>query len=201
MFWGGGTTVQLLKQLDYTTNIQNILDMVKNKIQVPDFKKMAEEALHGLPEEVAEKARSFFLASFIKEGFTDNSFIPWVKRADDLSHKILSRSLKLKGSIKIEQADFKKISISAGDGVPYAEIHNNGGTINVTVTEKMRKYFWYIFKKTGKEQYKWMALTKKESISITIPKRQFIGDSFTLDKKIDELFIARITKAQKNSKF
>jgi phage gpG-like protein len=175
--------------------------MAKNKIQVPDFNKIAKQALEGLPEEVAEKARAFFLASFIKEGFTDNSFIAWPKRRDDLSHKMLSQSLKLRESIKIEEATLNRIAISAGSGIPYAEIHNNGGTINVTVTKKMRKYFWFLFKKTGKEQYKWMALSKKEQMVIHIPKRQFIGDSFTLDNKIDKIFIKRIQEQQKNLKF
>ena len=38
-----------------------------------------------LPEKAGEKALQFFLASFIKQGFTDTSFIPWVKRKDDLT--------------------------------------------------------------------------------------------------------------------
>ncbi len=174
---------------------------MKNKFPIPNFKKVAEDALKGLPEEVSEKARAFFLQSFIKEGFTDISFIAWPKRKDALTHKLLSQSLQLKNSVKIEQATMQKIVVSAGDGIPYAEIHNSGGTIKVTVTPKMKKYFWFLFKKTGITQYKWMALTKKEQLSIHIPQRQFIGDSYTLDKKIDKLFIARIIKEQKNLNF
>lgn len=171
-----------------------------SNIKVPDFNKLAKDALEGLPKEVAEKARAFFLTSFIKEGFTDNNFIAWPKRRDELTHKMLSQSLKLRESVQIKEANFNRIVISAGENIPYAEIHNNGGTILVPVTKKMRKYFWMMFKKTNDEKYKWMALTKKEQMTINIPKRQFIGESFALENKIDALFIARILKEQRNLK-
>ena len=58
-------------------------------LPTPDFRKIAEEVMKDLPKKVGEKALQFFLASFIKQGFTDTSFIPWVKRKDDLSHKLL----------------------------------------------------------------------------------------------------------------
>src|SRR5690606_33083322 len=95
--------------------------------QIPDFRKVAEEVLKDVPKDVSERARAFFMASFIKEGFTDASFIPWPKRKDSQTHKILSKSLTLRNSIKIDRADLKRIEISAGNGIPYAAIHNNGG--------------------------------------------------------------------------
>ncbi len=171
---------------------------MKNKFPIPNFKKVAEDSLKGLPEEVGEKARAFFLQSFIKEGFTDISFIAWPKRKDALTHKLLSQSLQLRNSVKVEEANFQKVVVSAGDGLPYAAINNNGGTIKVTVTPKMRKFFWMMFKKTGIAKYKWMALTTKEQLSIHIAQRQFIGKSYLLDQKIDKMFIARIIKEQKN---
>ena len=145
--------------------------------ELPDFRKIAEVAFEGLPQEVAEKARAFFMQSFIKEGFTDTSFIPWPKRKDSAGHKILSQSLVLRGSLRIAQADLKRVIINAGENIPYAAIHNNGGTITVRVTEKMKRYFWYMYQKTNDDTWKWMALTKKESLSIRIPKRQYIGES------------------------
>lgn len=171
-----------------------------NENQVPDFKKMAKELLKDLPQRVAENARNHFMGSFIKEGFTDSSFIPWVKRVDILPHKILSQSYALKNSIKISRADLKQIVISAGEGIPYAAIHNEGGTITVRVTEKMHKYFWYMFKKTAEERYKYMAITKKETLTIHIPKRQYIGTSYVLDKKNEQTIINEIKKAAKQLK-
>jgi phage gpG-like protein len=172
-----------------------------NEIQVPDFRKMAIEAFKGLPEQVGEKARAFFLMSFIKEGFTDSSFIAWPKGKGQNTNKLLSQSLALRGSIKVSQADMKQVVVSAGEGLPYAAIHNEGGTINVKVTDKMKKYFWFMYKKTGDTKYKFMALTTKKTLNIRIAKRQFIGESDTLNKQLDALFVARIIEAQKRFTF
>lgn len=175
--------------------------MAVKKPELPNFEKVAELALRDAPRDVAERARAFFMASFVKEGFTDASFIPWPKRKDTMSHKILSLSLALRNSIKIDRADLKRIEISAGNGVPYAAIHNNGGTITVTVTEKMRRYFWYMYKKTGDAHWKYAALTKKDKFIIHIPKRQFIGNSYTLMRQVDAWMVDNIKKAEKSLKF
>lgn len=58
-----------------------------------------------------------------------------------------------------------------------------------------------MYKKTGEEVWKYIALTKKENITIRIPKRQYIGTSYALDIKIDQLFIHHIIEAQKNLNF
>ena len=168
--------------------------MANNDIElpVPDFKKMAENVMKEMPKKASEQARAFFLGSFIKEGFTDTSFIPWVKRKDDLSHKLLSQSYALKNSINITKANFEEIEIIAGEGINYAAIHNEGGTITVKVTPKMKKFFWAMFYKTGENKWKFLALTKKENFMIKIPKRQFIGHSDTLMNNLDQMFINEI---------
>ena len=161
-------------------------------LPTPDFRKIAEEVMKDLPEKAGEKALHFFLASFIKQGFTDTSFIPWVKRKDDLTHKLLNQSYALKASGKIDKADLTEVNISFGEGLNYAAIHNEGGTITVKVSAKMKRFFWYMYKKTEDEKWKWMALTKNETLTIKIPKRQYIGESETLMNNLDKMFIDRI---------
>ena len=161
-------------------------------LPTPDFRKIAEEVMKDLPKKVGEKALQFFLASFIKQGFTDTSFIPWVKRKDDLTHKLLNQSYALKASGKIDKADLTEVNISFGEGLNYAAIHNEGGTITVKVSAKMKRFFWYMYKKTEDEKWKWMALTKNETLTIKIPKRQYIGESETLMNNLDKMFIDRI---------
>ena len=161
-------------------------------LPTPDFRKIAEEVMKDLPKKAGEKALQFFLASFIKQGFTDTSFIPWVKRKDDLTHKLLNQSYALKASGKIDKADLTEVNISFGEGLNYAAIHNEGGTITVKVSAKMKRFFWYMYKKTEDEKWKWMALTKNETLTIKIPKRQYIGESETLMNKLDKMFIDRI---------
>lgn len=169
-------------------------------LPTPDFRKLAEEVMKDLPKKAGEKALQFFLASFIKQGFTDTSFIPWVKRKDDLTHKLLNQSYALKNSGKIDKADFSEVNISFGEGLNYAAIHNEGGTITVKVSAKMKRFFWYMYKKTEDEKWKWMALTKKETLTIKIPKRQFIGESETLMNNLDKMFIDRIKQYFKTLK-
>ncbi len=67
----------------------------------------------------------------------------------------------------------------SGDGVrftsaePYTTQHNEGGKI--TVTAKMKRFFWYKYKQTKDEAWKRMALMKVGK-AITMPQRRFIGD-------------------------
>ena len=169
-------------------------------LPTPDFRKIAEEVMKDLPKKAGEKALQFFLASFIKQGFTDTSFIPWVKRKDDLTHKLLNQSYALKASGKIDKADLTEVNISFGEGLNYAAIHNEGGTITVKVSAKMKRFFWYMYKKTQNEKWKWMALTKNETLTIKIPKRQYIGESETLMNNLDKMFIDRIKQYFKTLK-
>ena len=97
--------------------------------------------------------------------------------------------------------------------VVYAEIHNEGGTVHPRITPKMRRFAWakyYELSRGGKasgkgrrgaksgsggtsggsaapveaEKWKALALTKKETLTIHIPQRQFMGPSSELDDRI-----------------
>jgi phage gpG-like protein len=77
----------------------------------------------------------------------------------------------------------------------YAEIHNDGGVL--IVTPKMRKFFWAMhmkFKEAGNltmaDQWKGLALAKK----LTMPQRQFIGDSVVLMNNIEAKIERDLTK-------
>lgn len=77
----------------------------------------------------------------------------------------------------------------------YAQIHNEGGTI--PVTQKMKRFFWAKHKEAKEnnnselaEQYKYMAL----ATTITIPKRQFIGNSTSMNNTITQKIKAHLTK-------
>lgn len=99
--------------------------------------------------------------------------------------------------------------------VVYAAIHNEGGTVHPRITPKMRRFAWAKYyqlggggksaqkgakgAKSGKsaargggpdqaeaEKWKRLALTKKETLTIDIPKRQFMGPSAELDARLTE---------------
>lgn len=97
----------------------------------------------------------------------------------------------------IEVAEKTNHSITIGSYVQYAQIHNEGGTIHIPITPKMKKYFWAMYQKTKDEKWKYMALTKKQNISLKFPKRQFMGYSATLMKILDEELKKYIEKSFK----
>jgi phage gpG-like protein len=156
---------------------------------------------------------NFFKKSFEQQGFLDTSLNTWKKRAfNEGGGAILVKSGALKRGIKGKEESKAKIRFFVDESIPYAAIHNDGGEIAVTM--KMKKYFWYLYSKSsskvtktksGKESnskssraesgraafYKAMAM-KKVGSRIRIPKRQFIGESATLMKQLDEWLIKEI---------
>lgn len=105
--------------------------------------------------------------------------------------------------------------VTVFNDVVYASIHNDGGTVHPRVTPRMRRYAWAKYYqlggggesaqngpkrgKAGKsagrggganpveaEKWKRLALTKKETLTIEIPKRQFMGPSAELDARLTD---------------
>ena len=68
-----------------------------------------------------------------------------------------------------------EMTVTWGRGIPYAFIHNFGGTTHPKVTLKSKKFFWAMYFETGEEFWKWMALKKVgEVLNIEIPARVFM---------------------------
>ena len=112
---------------------------------------------------------------------------------------LMMRSGNLRNSIssKIQGTD-----ILFSSSLPYASIHNEGGTI--TVTAKMKKFFWAMYYKSsgaiGKgskqknerlsiEAQQWKALAlMKIGQKMKIEKRQFIGWHPTVNNRVESVF-------------
>lgn len=76
----------------------------------------------------------------------------------------------LRRSIK---ATLQGQSIVFSSALPYANLHNQGGTIKVTA--KMKRFFWAMYYKTKNTSYKAFAVMPIGK-KIKIPQRQFIGN-------------------------
>ena len=141
-------------------------------------------------EVIGVEAVNHFKNNFAEEGFDGNK---WASRKTKV--KLQKKVLTGQGSGDHlgDSIDYRvegKTTIIYTDKA-YGEIHNEGGEI--TVTPKMRKYFWaksIEAKELGdtdaQEQYKWMALSK----TIKIEKREYMGPSNQLNENI----IAKITR-------
>jgi phage gpG-like protein len=146
--------------------------------KTPDFLAMGEELKKNLVADLEKEGMDFIHANFKDEGFIDTSFEAWPERKQASDFGLLRVTNTLFNSISSESSG---MSVTFTADAPHAEMHNEGGTFTVhpLVTEKSRKFFWAMYKKTGVGMWKGMALTKKERLTITmkIPKRQFMGDS------------------------
>ena len=153
-----------------------------------------------------------FKNNFEREAFFNER---WARRKhhDDRSRGLLVRTGTLRRSLRAEVTDRRSVRFFTD--VPYARIHNEGGTI--TVTRRMKGYFWIQYmtitgskdgtfspqlqrKKDGTLRnnkrnrelsdeaafYKAMAL-KSVGSKIVIPRRQFIGRHAEVERILKEI--------------
>lgn len=168
-----------------------------------------------IPVATGKFAKDHFQENFRKGGFVDRGLHAWppAKRlsSGDTSAAaqhgtLLSTRNHLFSSIGYRPSTAQ---VTVFTDVVYAEIHNNGGTVHPTITPKMRRFAWakyYALGGGGKgsqkgrkgakkassasasgeaEKWKALALTKKESLTIHIPKRQFMGPSEELNARLN----------------
>jgi phage gpG-like protein len=152
-----------------------------------------------LPVKVGNMAKAHYQDNFRQEGFTNGGVHPWQKTKRQQSGStsaasnygaLLSSRKHLYGSIKYIPSDYKVV---VSNDLKYAPVHNWGGTLNPTVTAKMRKFAWAKhYEEAGADKkkdtmWKRLALTKKTKLSIRIPQRQFLGESKELSEQIRQL--------------
>lgn len=193
---------------------------------IKDFAKLIEQKRKELDKMMRRKmpviagrmAKDHFQENFRQGGFVNGGLNPWpqAKRlssggTDAASNygTLLSGRNHLFSSIKYIPSDYR---VKVSNELVYAPIHNWGGTVSVTVTDRMRRFAWAKFykasghkrkantgqkkgtKRHGKQTkdnpqasfWKGLALTKKKKLNIHIPQRQFLGESKELTDKINE---------------
>jgi len=150
------------------------------------------------PEVIGTEAVKHFKKNFVDEGFDG---VKWASRKTKvkLQRKVLTGQGN--GDHLGDSIDYRvegRTIIIYTDKV-YAQIHNEGGTI--TVTPKMKGYFWAMSKQAKEagdtemaEQYKAMALSKE----ITIIQRKFMGESPLLTNKIIDKIKRDLTRILKD---
>ena len=112
-----------------------------------------------LPRKVGVVAVNHFKQNFRDGGWLDNGLHPWkrTRRQDSNSpdakySPLTSRRNHMMRSI---HASTSPRQVTIEDPVPYAAIHNDGGTANPTVTPKMRRFAWAMYYKvSGKKKNK-----------------------------------------------
>lgn len=154
-----------------------------------------------LPRHIGKIAVDHFRENFIKSGYVDDSLKPWrpskrigAERGAAGSYgTLLSSRKELYNSIR-SVASRGRAMVSSS--LVYSRIHNEGGQITQQITPQMRKFAWAKYYESGKthEGWKAMAITKKQSRVITIPKRQYMGKGAKLRQLILERAMKDIRK-------
>jgi len=158
------------------------------RFEVPDFGATGahvSDVFRQVPMLAGNMALNFFQDSWTRKGYIDTRYVPWPKRKGiDNGRGLLigPGSGHLRRSLRLTSG---RGYFEVGTSLPYAKAHNEGAII--TVTDRQRAFFWAKHSKAKRrkradeaEMWKRMALSKK----ITIPKRQFMGDSAFLRKRI-----------------
>lgn len=152
-----------------------------------------------IPILLANEAENHFKKGFTKGGGQTNlSKTGWKERQFTKGkgkRNILVGRGTLQRDIQKRRISFNTIVIGTSSLTSkYADIHNKGGKIRIT--ERMRKFFWAQSKnastKSEQEYWKNLALTKKSFI--VIPRREYIGNSVTLENRMEKMIDKELLK-------
>ena len=172
----------------------------------PDFKELEqicrniERAIHRIPHKAAVIAVNFTKQRFIKKDWLDTTSRPWLKTKKRKGSTLI-KSGRLKRSIRHIHigADYAII----GTDVPYARIHNDGGTIQGTEqvrAHRRRSHKRKAHTRLGK-RIKPSAVREhtvrsyRRAYKRTLPSRQFIGQSRNLDDQLTNMIQTEIRQA------
>lgn len=150
----------------------------------------------NLPMLVGNEIINFALDNWDKQGFQSTFLERWKPTVEPRNGRAIlvgKQSGRMRRSHRIVRRTEQAVTVT--NTAPYSGIHNEGGTLQVSVTARSRKFFWAMHYATGEDRWKYMALTKKTRLTITIPRRQFIGLSPALDDRIKKLVEAQLKKA------
>ncbi|MCD6017272.1 MAG: phage virion morphosis family protein [Bacteroidetes bacterium] len=161
------------------------------------FLKDHKQAVEEFVVVMGVEAKNHFVRNFNRQGFLDEAVDPWQKRKNKRGsgRGILIKTGDLKRSIRIIRKSRNGVTI--GSDLPYAKIHNEGGSIsksarNATLNFKIKSNGSSRFAKAKNANFQQDVHIGKHTIRM--PKRQFIGHSGQLTRKLALMLRAEIRK-------
>lgn len=162
-----------------------------------------QKLVRGFPRRAGLIYQKHFLDAFDKEAFTDKTPKSWQKRkrADKAKARrnLLVKTGRLRRSIKLQIVRGRAIIQTA---VPYAQIHNEGGTITGTANvgayrKKAHKVRSHTRSGTRIRRHKRRSHTvgaHKRKMNTKIPQRQFMGQSSRVNRRLEKQLEKSIKK-------
>jgi phage gpG-like protein len=194
-----------------------------NKFNLKQAEQKARRAMEAAVVDIGNTAKTFFVASFRKQGWDDKSVQKWKKRqvserkgrgskksADGgvrsvkAGRAILVKTGDLRRSIIRNPANRAALSIKISTDLDYAKIHNDGGNV-VQYVKPHRRFvdqgdtmgtgvFNIKSRKEKQAKVKVKQDVKGFSRKVRMPKRQFMGDSYNLNEKVKVVIVKRLDK-------
>lgn len=166
-----------------------------------------------LPNEIAAVAVNFSKDRFRDQAWLDSTKERWKPRKQprrggkNRSQTLLVDTGRLKKSIRKISASPSQVVI--GTDVPYASIHNYGGAITGTFnvrahTVKAHRRRAHTRNRAGRTEHikaqtikAHVVKSHTRRVNMRIPQRQFLGNSYTLSRRIYLLTASRFSRALK----
>lgn len=136
-------------------------------------------------------AVNFSKERFVLKNWADTGREPWPARQRKDRGSLMVRTGRLKRSIRVIKTGNNYFVI--GTDVPYAQAHNDGLTIEKTVTVREHQRTTT----RGRSARRVTVSTHARKMKRTFKKRQFIGESAILMRRIERQLEKDITEALK----
>lgn len=176
--------------------------MIKGKRQFFAQVDRIANAMDKFPIQAAVTAERFSKERFRMKNWVDRTREPWPENSE-ATLKALERKPGPKGSMMVRSSRLKKSVrklswtrrfIVIGTDVPYAQINNDGGTINKTVKVKPHKRVIT----RGRAKAKTVKVkAHQRQMNTHIPQRKFLGESAILMRRIERLMERQLKEALK----
>ncbi|MBA3830155.1 MAG: phage virion morphogenesis protein [Taibaiella sp.] len=176
---------------------------MQNPLEIP--LKRLEAAAHAAMPEIVQQAGAIALEfvdeNFRLQGFQGITFMPWAQRKHETKKSngrailVQSGNLRKNWSITAQGPD----SVTIGNNLPYARIHNEGGTSTHpggarTLSFRQTRGGQKRFAKANGKGGKIVAMAKVNVGSYTIhqTQRRMAGNSPVLDNRVEKMIITEI---------
>jgi phage gpG-like protein len=177
------------------------MDINQFLIQIGRTQKQIERLMNRtLPIKAGAEAKTHFQQNFIKGGFVNNGLKPWKKSLREREGKKSALS-KYKTLLSSRTHLFRSIAYIPGNGmvkiinpVEYAAAHNEGATFVVKAREQVLHFNSKGRFNRDNKRAKYAQKVNIGSHQVTIPKRQFIGESHELNNKITNIIDTELRK-------
>lgn len=145
----------------------------------------------SMPTQIGNAYHNFFLDRFQEQGWRDGMTLQkWRARATNGKQKqkraLLVQSGRLRRSIRMKAMQDR---VLFSTDVPYAKVHNEGGTIKTTQSVRS-----HVRRRRGKAH---KVSSHNRKVNTTMPQRKFMGASAFADQKIIKQIERQLNKVFK----